>query len=365
MSTPSPSSSKPASAASATASSPPAADGDYDSALRDVLGSDEGHVGAHNPAQDDRVGEDEDDFGEFVYSGTDAVQPVERPYDERFKRVLGSDDDGDDDESPALQNSRFRPPRVPRPVSDRAVSAHEQLMDRARLRSQASDDSRDASTDAFPGLVTPAKSGDSLASSAFPRRPAAHPQISRLRSVSAQVKHQHHQGRILSVSTQSAFDQRRPPGSIASSALDIHSRRSSVASHLHELPTPSDLLSTTSSQGPTSSTAHISSETFKWSPLRRISTRIYPPAALGGGTGFTPAGATQAALMGHPTVIAVSGVIAVGTSKGWLMVFDFGQNLRCVCGTEAIGEASLWTGTTFPSGPLTRTEAIQPRRRDL
>ena len=45
--------------------------------------------------------------------------------------------------------------------------------------------------------------------------------------------------------------------------------------------------------------------------------------------------------MGQPTVMAVSGLIAIGTTRGWVLVFDFGQNLRCVCGTEAIG-ASLF-----------------------
>lgn len=143
--------------------------------------------------------------------------------------------------------------------------------------------------------------------------------------------------RFPSVSTQSAFEHRRYPASPASSAFDHQSRRSSV-SNLHDLPTPSDLLSTDdpTSPGPASSSGIAPSETFKWSPLRRVSTRIYPPTAKGG-VGFTPAGAAAASLMGVPTVMAVSGIIAVGTSKGWLMVFDFGQNLRCVCGTEAIG----------------------------
>lgn len=44
--------------------------------------------------------------------------------------------------------------------------------------------------------------------------------------------------------------------------------------------------------------------------------------------------------MGAPTVMAVSGIVAVGTSKGWCLVFDFGQNLRCICGTEGIGTFS-------------------------
>lgn len=41
--------------------------------------------------------------------------------------------------------------------------------------------------------------------------------------------------------------------------------------------------------------------------------------------------------LGQPTVMAVNGLVALGTDKGWVLVFDFAQNLRCVCGTEAIG----------------------------
>ncbi|KPV77801.1 uncharacterized protein RHOBADRAFT_33991 [Rhodotorula graminis WP1] len=40
--------------------------------------------------------------------------------------------------------------------------------------------------------------------------------------------------------------------------------------------------------------------------------------------------------LGQPTVMAVNGLVALGTNKGWVLVFDFAQNLRCVCGTEAI-----------------------------
>lgn len=69
-------------------------------------------------------------------------------------------------------------------------------------------------------------------------------------------------------------------------------------------------------------------ETFGWTPLRRVSSTLNQHR--GGGV-------PQANLMGVPTVMAISGIIAVGTSKGWVMVFDFSQNLRCVCGTDAIG----------------------------
>lgn len=63
--------------------------------------------------------------------------------------------------------------------------------------------------------------------------------------------------------------------------------------------------------------------------------RIYPPPPQ---SGSALASSTQSSMLGAPTVLAVSGLVAVGTAKGWAMVFDFNQNLRCVCGTEGIGE---------------------------
>ena len=69
-------------------------------------------------------------------------------------------------------------------------------------------------------------------------------------------------------------------------------------------------------------------DTTRWTPLRRISGRIYPPLK-----GASPVGPPA---LGTPTSVAVSGVIAVGTTRGWVLVFDFSQNLRCVCGNEGI-----------------------------
>lgn len=123
----------------------------------------------------------------------------------------------------------------------------------------------------------------------------------------------------------------------ATSGFDLGSRRSSTSNLFDLPPSSSDLLTPTPSSPAATEAGKAPSDTFKWSVLRRLSSRIYPPISKGG-VGFTSASATQAGLLGVPTVMAVSGVVAVGTSKGWVMVFDFGQNLRCVCGTEAIGK---------------------------
>jgi hypothetical protein len=41
---------------------------------------------------------------------------------------------------------------------------------------------------------------------------------------------------------------------------------------------------------------------------------------------------------GLPTVMAVNGLIAVGTESGWAAVMDFKQELKRVCGTESASE---------------------------
>lgn len=55
--------------------------------------------------------------------------------------------------------------------------------------------------------------------------------------------------------------------------------------------------------------------------------------------------------MGSPSVLAVNGIVVVGTDKGWVGIFDFAQNLVAICGTEAIG--SLRSLSVF--NPLTES----------
>jgi WD40 repeat protein len=62
-------------------------------------------------------------------------------------------------------------------------------------------------------------------------------------------------------------------------------------------------------------------EAFKWTPLRKISDHLHSEAVRHNG--------------GLPTVIAVSGVIAIGTTRGLVLVYDYSQNLRCILGDES------------------------------
>lgn len=77
-----------------------------------------------------------------------------------------------------------------------------------------------------------------------------------------------------------------------------------------------------------------SSTTLRWNPLRKISARVFsgpaPPLQNGAANGH------QQQHLGQPTCMATSGVICIGTSKGWTMVFDFAQSLQGICGNETL-----------------------------
>ncbi|KAK4054695.1 hypothetical protein OIO90_003507 [Microbotryomycetes sp. JL221] len=198
------------------------------------------------------------------------------------------------------------------------------------------------SNDTFPGFRlgqgsmergTPLRNGPST-----PRRPSAHPQISRLRSMSTQQRFASNS----SYSTALEFPLGAAADSPGTSGFDMASRRSSASNIFDlanggkassDLVTPSQLSPAATETGRSDPIADI----FKWSTLKRVSSKVYP-AGSRGTVSVTTIGGTQSGMLGSPTVMSVSGIVAVGTSKGWAMVFDFNQNLRCVCGTEAISK---------------------------
>jgi hypothetical protein len=46
--------------------------------------------------------------------------------------------------------------------------------------------------------------------------------------------------------------------------------------------------------------------------------------------------------LGSPTVLDVRGMIAIGTTNGWVAVFGFDQELRCVLGNQDLGTCRPW-----------------------
>ncbi|KAI7897400.1 Golgi CORVET complex core vacuolar protein 8-domain-containing protein [Mucor mucedo] len=70
-------------------------------------------------------------------------------------------------------------------------------------------------------------------------------------------------------------------------------------------------------------------EAFKWTPLKKISDQLYSDAIKG-----------ESGLI---SVMVVSGVIAIGTTRSLVFVYDYSQNLKCILGdsTRAIELGSV------------------------
>jgi len=133
------------------------------------------------------------------------------------------------------------------------------------------------------------------------------PTISRLRSSITQVPSQ--------------------PNSIATSNSQLSTERSPESSHFSALSNdPPTVIQR--EEAPT----QPEREVFQWTPLNAISNFVYSPKPS------KALSATGAANLGIPTVMAANGLICVGTETGFVCVFDFKQNLKCVCGTDAVGE---------------------------
>lgn len=95
--------------------------------------------------------------------------------------------------------------------------------------------------------------------------------------------------------------------------LTPHSRQFSISSQF------SQLSSQASSQGEASSEAPIAPwEVIRWTKLRKLS-----------GQAFSESGKRN---FGRPTTLAVSALIAVGTSKGLVLGFDYHQTLKVIIG---------------------------------
>ncbi|GAA5903683.1 CORVET complex membrane-binding subunit VPS8 [Sporobolomyces salmoneus] len=318
--------------------------------------------------------DEDDDFGEFVYSGKDAetVAKEVKDYQGQMEEALGEELDQENDTSGETETE----------IASKKQSRRQRNGGHTALN--------DVDSDEFPSLVLPSSTSSTppptskrpLASRAsyggspspspsspapstsnstihYPRRPSYHPQISRLRSISTQyypVKAGPSSRFVSSSTYNTAFEDfpqnysSRPPlypsPSTSAGGFDNLSRRSSTSNiHALDFPSMSDLpngesetsAAASSAGGGPPSTASPNRplvKTIKWSPLKRISSRISPAPPPSNGTSLGVGLGSQ----GSPTVMAVSGIIVIGTTKGWTMVFDFGQNLRCICGTEAIAK---------------------------
>ena len=152
-------------------------------------------------------------------------------------------------------------------------------------------------------------------------RPYLHPSISRLRSgISSQ------QQRLSSVSSLSS----QHPRNIATPSLS-HFSAVSPTSSLSALPTGH-------SENDKTDRAE-EREAFRWTTLQMVNDII-----------FTKTSGKASAVLGSPstgapTVLAANGLICVGTDAGRVFVFDFKQQLKCICGDDNSGSAFSYLQT--------------------
>ncbi len=81
----------------------------------------------------------------------------------------------------------------------------------------------------------------------------------------------------------------------------------------------------------------IEKDVFRWTNLNTITKEVYAPASSAVRKAMSILGAQKFEM---PTVLAANGYICIGTSDGKVLVYDFRQNLKCVCGEDSPGELS-------------------------
>ena len=73
-------------------------------------------------------------------------------------------------------------------------------------------------------------------------------------------------------------------------------------------------------------------EVFRWAQLHALGTHL--PARHLSNKVQAMLGASA---VGSPMVMAANGLICIGTESGRILVFDFKQTLRCICGDPSSG----------------------------
>jgi hypothetical protein len=79
---------------------------------------------------------------------------------------------------------------------------------------------------------------------------------------------------------------------------------------------------------------------FKWSALRKVAAYFQDGGKRPKEVPITDSNQTLPQCTGDKTVFVVGGsLLAVGTTEGYTLVFEFAQNLKCICGSVSLGES--------------------------
>ena len=257
---------------------------------------------------------------------SERIEVTKATYREQLRDVLGSETTGEYDETDDLDHSLShgnvlsddeQPTQSTsgphQPVSPVHPDIHRNMLntqilqvihvEHAELEAALSDPLSSAPSTTF----SPDRFASPLPTLPNTKTSFLHPTISRLRS--------------------SLIQQPSHPDSAATSDSHLSNEHSPESSHFSAL---SNDRPTVVQQEETS--AKPKREVFQWTTLNSISNFVYSPKAL------KALKAMGAADLGIPTVIAANGLICIGTGTGFICVFDFKQNLKCICGTDAIGK---------------------------
>ncbi|KAH9839218.1 Golgi CORVET complex core vacuolar protein 8-domain-containing protein [Rhodofomes roseus] len=173
----------------------------------------------------------------------------------------------------------------------------------------------------MPGAASPTKlpTSNGRGTPSKLSRPFLHPTISRLRSTTPQAS------RVPSSASVGTLFSHAPEGASESPSHFSALSRSSSATHI----------AANGVNGKSNATSETR-EVFRWTQLKTIGDFL-----------FTTQSQKVASLLGtenigSPTVMAANGLICVGTDTGKVVVFDFKQNLKCICGAE--GQADKTVG---------------------
>ncbi|GLB37457.1 putative to vacuole [Lyophyllum shimeji] len=282
--------------------------GDYSTRMEELFDDDGDGTETH---EDD---DEEDDEGGFLYTGVDAVN-VATGYRDQLRDVLGTELTDEEMDAHEVERSLVLD------ENNRDMSSN----DDAHLREDILSDNAPSISESSLGIITPLRVGSPAPNgTAIPARPFLHPNVSRLRSYTPHASWSTSNGSGGSGLTSNSH---HPDGMSPSPSHFSFLSRTSSRSNLNANSTDDNQIATVAP------TSHSERDVFKWTELRNISAHIYNTLSQ------KLSSVLGAPFLGNPTVLAANGLICVGTDQGKICVYDFKQNLKCICGGEASAKA--------------------------
>ncbi|KAH9988437.1 Golgi CORVET complex core vacuolar protein 8-domain-containing protein [Russula compacta] len=299
--------------------------GDYSTRMGELF-DDEDHTPT---ASFPRFGVDQDDDDEeaFVYDGAD-VHVSRATYREQLRDVLDGDDNDDEVEECEVERSLVHGlDHPPIPIGDEALPSTTTGTLSPSSTSVSLSSPPSMSSSLLPnGAAPPALLTQTAAAAKF--SPSfLHPNISRLRSY---MPHASPTPSATATATSASSALRGISPSPVPSSFSTLSPGSSSSAHLPALPIPDGAEKYDFANGHGHDRPSDVREVFRWTQLRALGTHLFAR---------NPSNKAQAVLgapaVGAPTVMTANGFICIGTESGRILVFDFKQTLRCICGDPA------------------------------